>query len=162
MCDYSLMEFSNRLAVDGEVLAVRRFPSGCLGLAAPAVQETDSRRATKPFWKMVKDAFLGANESPAPAVCVPPGARLILHNIPAPMQKSLGVTAVEEVKFIQLSSLENQHRDAVCFRNGKILRVQELQVGQQVEVVDLGNDLAEVPASWDMLRPTPVNSPSRR
>jgi hypothetical protein len=38
MCDYSLLHFPNRLAVNGEELIVHRFSSGSIGLAAEAVK----------------------------------------------------------------------------------------------------------------------------
>ena len=36
MCDYSLAGIPNRLAVEGEELAVHRFPTGSIGLASPS------------------------------------------------------------------------------------------------------------------------------
>ena len=94
-----------------------------------------------------------------PAVCIPPGARLILHDVPARMQKDLNLDAEEEVKFVQLSATENQHRDAVLFRNGSKLRLQELTVGQRVEVIDLGNSELEMPEEHGNLEAIPVLSP---
>jgi hypothetical protein len=147
MCDYSLMEFSNRLAVDGEVLVVHQFPSGSLGLASPA-ERSDSQtrmRQHRPFWVAVKD-FLCLPEAPRiPAVCIPPGARLILHDISIALQRELSVGPDEEVKFVQLSAAENHHRDAVRFKTGQTLRLQELKVGQRVEVIDLGDAEVEEP-----------------
>jgi hypothetical protein len=74
MCDYSLARFPNRLAVEGEQLMVHRFATRTLGLA-PA----------RPGWKQ----FL--LHSGLPAVCVPPGARLRLYDIPEDLQWRLGV-----------------------------------------------------------------------
>src|ERR1035438_785449 len=39
MCDYSLYEFPNRLAREGEELVTYRFPSGSMGLASPVELE---------------------------------------------------------------------------------------------------------------------------
>jgi hypothetical protein len=55
------------------------------------------------------------------------------------------VGADEEVMFLQTSALENRHRDAVRFRTGHTLRLQELTVGQRVQVIDLGNKVEEQP-----------------
>lgn len=143
MCDYSLMEYSNRLANEGEVLVVHRFRSGCLGLASPVEAQPAPRK--KRFWETVKDIFLMPDGPLVPAVCIPPGARLILHDVPAALQKQLGVASDEEVRFVQLSAQENQHRDAVQFRTGQTLRLQELTVGQRVEVIDLGGGVEEEP-----------------
>jgi hypothetical protein len=147
MCDYSLMEFPNRLAVEGEVLVVHRFRSGSLGLAAPrdwgCARTKSSER--KSFWIKVKDFLFLPEELPTAAVCIPPGARLMLHDVPAALRKRYSLEADEEVRFVQTSATENRHRDAVCFRTGHTLRLQELTVGQRVEVIDLGNSAEEEP-----------------
>jgi len=141
MCDYSLMEFPNRLAIDGEVLVVHRFRSGCLGLAAPVDCTVAGRKMS--IWESLKALFSAPKTPHAPAVCIPPGAHLILHDVPLPVQKVLHVKSDEEVTFVQLSATENQHRDAIRFRTGHILRMQELNVGQRVQVIDLGNAAQE-------------------
>jgi hypothetical protein len=164
MCDYSLMEFPNRLAVEGEVLAVHRFRSGSLGLAAPQDCGEARRNLTvgKSFWKQVKD-FLFLPEDPATvAVCIPPGARLMLFDIPATQQARYGVGALEEVRFIQTSAAENRHRDAVCFRTGHTIRLQELMVGQRVEVIDLGNSAEEMPGTSEDWETIPAAARGRR
>jgi hypothetical protein len=74
---------------------------------------------------------------PVCAVCIPPGARLRLEDIPARLQHEYGVGAVEEVAFTQISALANSYRDAVRFSNGREVRLQELREGQRVTVVDL-------------------------
>jgi hypothetical protein len=152
MCDYSLMEFPNRLAVDGEVLVVHRFRSGCLGLATPVDKAAGTQKRT--FWHNLK-ALFAPEEPSCPAVCIPPGARLLLHDVPMVVQKSLGVKPGEEVTFVQLSATENQHRDAIRFRTGHILRLQELTVGQRVEVIDLGNAGEEIPEFSGKWEPAP-------
>ena len=140
MCDYSLMAVPNRLAQEGEELVSHRFPTGSLGLACPA----DLRRVTeaKPaarhgFWCVVKDFFNPPKTEPVPAVCIPPGARLRLQDIPARLQHELGVGPVEDVTFTQISAAVNSYRDAVRFCNGREVRLQELREGQRVVVLDL-------------------------
>jgi len=140
MCDYSLMAVPNRLAQEGEELVAHRFPSGALGLACPA----DLRRVTecKPaqkrgFWCAVKDFFNPPKAEPVPAVCIPPGARLRLQDIPARLQHELSVGSVEDVTFTQISAAVNSYRDAVRFANGREVRLQELREGQRVTVLDL-------------------------
>jgi hypothetical protein len=147
MCDYSLMEFPNRLAVDGEFLVVHRFRSGSIGLAAPVdCRESEKPRCKRTFWGVVKELFFLPEPPQTPAVCIPPGAHLVLHDVPASLQKQLRVGAAEEVTFLQTSALENRHRDAIRFRTGHTLRLQELTVGQRVQVLDLGNSLEEEPS----------------
>ena len=71
------------------------------------------------------------------AVCIPPGARLTLKDVPLRLQRELGVTGTEEVVFTQLTAETNTHRDAVRFRNGAELLLQRLDPGQRVGVVSL-------------------------
>jgi len=116
MCDYSLAGIPNRLAVEGEQLVVHRFPTGSLGLASsrPSAKQT-------------------------PAVCVPPGARLWLKDIPEGLQRQIGVGPAEKVTFVQLSATEYQFRDAVRFRNGGEILLQRLECGQHVDVLSLSS-----------------------
>jgi hypothetical protein len=123
MCDYSLTGIPSRLAVEGEQLVVHRFPTGSLGLSSPCP-------STSRWWF--------ANQTPA--VCMPPGARLLLPDIPKDLQQQFGVGATEEVTFVQLSATPYQFRDAVRFSNGRDILLQELRCGQQVEVLSLSSD----------------------
>ena len=74
---------------------------------------------------------------PVPAVCIPPGARLELQDIPVRLQQDLSVGPVEQVTFTQISAAVNSYRDAVRFPNGREVRLQELREGQRVRVLDL-------------------------
>jgi len=121
MCDYSLAHFPNRLAVEGEQLVVHRFASCTLGLA--------------PARRGLKEILFRPHP---PAVCVPPGARLRLRDIPADLQRSWGIGAVEEVTFVQKSAEAFIHRDAVRFANGEDILLQRLRCGQRMDVLTLG------------------------
>ena len=163
MCDYSLMEFPNRLAVEGEVLLVHRFRSGSLGLASQAdCDRAKMKPARKTFWAKMKDLLLLPEPPQTPAVCIPPGARLVLHDVPASLQKQFGIHSDEEVSFLQTSAAENRHRDAVRFRTGRVLRLQELTVGQRVQVVDLGNSSDEEPDSFENIDSLPAGMGAHR
>ncbi|SPF36592.1 conserved hypothetical protein [Candidatus Sulfopaludibacter sp. SbA4] len=140
MCDYSLMAVPNRLARQGEELVAHRFPTGSLGLASPAdlKRATDSAPAARrTFWCVVKEFFNPPHTCPVPAVCIPPGARMQLQDIPARLQQELGVGPIEAVTFTQISAAVNSYRDAVRFSNGREVRLQELREGQRVRVLDL-------------------------
>ena len=119
MCDYSLAGIPNRLAVEGEQLVAYRFSTGAIGLTSP-----DASR-----WRLWSKK--------TPAVCVPPGACLLLRDIPKDLQQQFDVNATEEVIFVQLSAEAYQYRDAVRFRNGREVLLQRLNCGQQVEVLSL-------------------------
>jgi hypothetical protein len=121
-------------------LVAHRFPTGSLGLAAPA----DLKRAADPppparrtLWCALKEFFNPPKSEPVPAVCIPPGARLELQDIPARLQHEIGVGPVEKVTFTQISAAVNSYRDAVRFANGREIRLQELREGQRVRVLDL-------------------------
>ena len=78
-------------------------------------------------------------------MCVPPGARLILRDIPKGLQRELGIEEVEEVKFVEVSAEVNTYRDAVRFKNGCQLLLQALREGQRVTVVSLASSEVEEP-----------------
>ena len=127
MCDYSLASFPNRLAVEGEQLVVHRFPTGALGLASPCPG--------------LKEFLFPASTR---AVCVPPGARLLLRDVPGSLQGRFGVGEVEEVTFVEQSAEAFSYRDAVRFASGREILLQHLRCGQRVEVLSLSSkDIVE-------------------
>ncbi len=145
MCDYSLHAIQNRLAVAGEHLRVHRFQTGSIGLAAPPPEITDSTTEAKEgFWRKI---FRMATEPRVPecAVCIPPGARLILHDISDRMQRDLRVSCSEEVTFTQLTARENSYRDAVRFSRGETVLLQHLHPGQRVHVISVASSEDEYP-----------------
>jgi len=140
MCDYSLMNVPNRLAQEGEDLVAHRFPTGSLGLAAPCEVKhpTPSRMMRQPgLLAKIREFFNPPVVEPVCAVCIPPGARLKLHDIPLRMQQEFGVGPVEEVVFTQITAAANSYRDAIRFRTGREVRLQELREGQRMKVIDL-------------------------
>jgi len=140
MCDYSLMAVPNRLAREGEELVTHRFPTGSLGLASPADLKCAADRPTvarKSAWRHIVEFFDPPRLTPAPAVCIPPGARLELREVPERLQQELAVGPVERVTFTQISAAANTYRDAVRFANGRELRLQDLREGLRVCVLDL-------------------------
>jgi hypothetical protein len=78
------------------------------------------------------------------AVCVPDGARLVLTCISPTLQQAHGLYATENVIFRQLSAEAATYRDAVEFRTGVRLRIQELQEGQPVQIMALSSEDAPV------------------
>jgi hypothetical protein len=149
MCDYSLHVYPNRLAADGEELVLHRFGRVSIGLASPSdlrpiitASSCDPTSKKSWSWTAIKEWFLanspqGQPDKRTPAVCVPPGARLLLKDIPKGLQRELGVGQVEEVKFVEISAEVNTYRDAVHFKNGRQLLLQALREGQRVTVLSL-------------------------
>lgn len=149
MCDYSLMCVPNRLAREGEDLVTHRFPSGSMGLAAHSdVHHEPRRSAPRTFWSMVKHILDAPQAKPIPAVCIPPGARLLLMDIPEQLQKEVGVGLIEEVTFTEITAATNSYRDAVRFPNGREILLQRLREGLRVHVLTLSTD-AEMPP-WQL------------
>jgi len=140
MCDYSLMGVPSRLAREGEELIVHTFTTGSKGMVSPAELIASQERPNAAFWETLKSLFRAPEQRTVGAVCLPPGTRLILHDIPSDLQISMDVRPVENVTFTQLDVMENRHRDAVRFGNGSELLLQWLADGQRFTVVDLDSD----------------------
>ena len=147
MCDYSLMAIPNRLAEEGEDLVAHRFPTGSVGLASPRdlCMPDSLRTRCQGFWSAAKTFFDPAKTDPVPAVCVPPGARLMLQDIPMRLQRDLEVGPAEEVTFTQLTAAVHTYRDAIRFKNGQELLLQKVREGQRVRVLDLSSAEASEP-----------------
>jgi hypothetical protein len=144
MCDYSLLTLPNRLAIEGERLVSYRFPSYSIGLASPReITAATCRRHEADlhvtWWSRFKKWLLqpAPASQPVSAVCIPPGARLRVSNIPPAIQKTLGIGLVEEVMFTELSACPYEYRDAVRFRNGRQVLLQTLGEGVHFKVLSL-------------------------
>lgn len=133
MCDYSLGNVPNRLANEGEQLRVHQFISGVKGLVSVADQ---TLQGDGKWWTKIK-SWLWEEEVAPVAVCVPPGARLLMHDIPANLQQQFNVSAMESVTFTQLHAEAFLHRDAVRFSNGNEVLLQKFKPGQLLDVVSL-------------------------
>jgi hypothetical protein len=140
MCDYSLMGLPNRLASEGEDLVVHRFPTGSQGLIpSEDFQKTTDTARMRPdsFRSLVKRFFGSLETNNMVAVCIPPGARLLLGDISKHVQHSFNVGPTEEVTFTELTATPNTYRDAVRFKNGRELLLERLNEGQRVRVLQL-------------------------
>jgi hypothetical protein len=152
MCDYSLFAIPNRLAAEKEDLVAHRFPTGSMGLASPHDLQRQNPAATcakRGFWASFRNLLNPPVSRPVPAVCIPPGARLRLEDIPARIQQDLRVGTAEEVTFVQMSAAVNTYRDAVRFDNGRELPLQALREGMRVKVLSL--EMAE-PLTEEIIR----------
>ena len=98
MCDYSLTHVPNHFSHK------RRATRG------KSVRHRNARAGTSP--PQPKTGLCRASVS---AVCVPPGAGLLLEDIPERFQHGLNVAAVEEETFVEQSAETFQYRDAVRF-----------------------------------------------
>ncbi len=148
MCDYSLMGIPNRLAESGEKLLVYKFSTGSLGFAS-AVDLSKARNGTasrprRGFWSSLwQNFFASPRTSSVPAVCIPPGSRLFLQDIPERLQEELQVGPAERVVFTELTAVVNHYRDGIQFTNGRHVLLQKLDEGQRAEVLDLSSSNAD-------------------
>jgi hypothetical protein len=140
MCDYSLHGIENRLAEEGEILVVHRFYSGSKGLTSPEYLKPceQPKGWTAPLRRMF------APQPKVCAVCIPDGAQLVLHGISPALQQAHALGTTEAVTFRQLSANAGTYRDAMEFRSGVKVRLQELEEGQQVEVLAFSSEQAGV------------------
>ena len=143
MCDYSLMAIPNRLAVSGEELVIHRFESAVAGLASPCdlrKRQEYRRVQSHGFWPRLKEFFDPSCAPAIPAVCIPPGARLLVRDIPAKLRHECGIQKdIEEAVFTQITAAENTYRDAVRFPNGIEVLLQRFAEGQRVRVLSLSS-----------------------
>jgi hypothetical protein len=156
MCDYSLMGVPNRLAREGEQLVLHRFPAGSLGLASPADLQprVNADRSPRTFWSAVKEFFAAPYQPTVCAVCIPPGTLLILRDISPKLRQSMGVSAEESVTFTQISANPYQYRDAVRFPSGREVRLQDLQEGQRLQVLQMtSTEESEIPLELPAMQP---------
>jgi len=140
MCDYSLQGIRNRLAEQGETLVVHRFQTGSKGLTSGRYLSPVEKPKT---WLAALKQFFSVPAEEC-AVCIPDGAQLRLSGIAASIQKRHRVSEEERVTFRQLSADAATYRDAIEFRDGQRVRLQELDEGQPVEVLAMSSDELEL------------------
>jgi len=142
MCDYSLHGIRNRLAEKDEVLVVHRFYTGSKGLTSPEyLKPTEQPKGL--IAKLTRMLTFSAQPTVC-AVCIPDGAKLMLYGISPKLREAHGLNSAEPVTFRQLSADAQTYRDAVEFRNGVRVRLQDLEEGQSVEVLALSSENADV------------------
>ena len=71
-----------------------------------------------------------------PAVCIPPGAHLLMNHIPEVLRRKFELQAVEDVVFVQLSAEAYHYRDGIQFRNDK----QEMREREKPESLERGDE----------------------
>ncbi|HEY7390740.1 MAG TPA: hypothetical protein VH640_19645, partial [Bryobacteraceae bacterium] len=72
---------------------MHRFPSGSKGLASPSDLPENRPRERRSWWVELKDALIGSQDQAVPAVCIPPGATLVIRNVSEPLQRKYGLNS---------------------------------------------------------------------
>lgn len=144
MCDYSLYTIPNRLAQEGEDLILHKFATGTLGFASVSDLKLGEQPKTQPggFWSNLK-AMLSLRPCPTvPAVCIPPGARLVVTEVPKKVQSCLQIGEMETATFTEISSRKYSYRDALVFPGGRRVLLQRLPEGIRAHVLSLARESA--------------------
>ncbi len=152
MCDYSLYTIQNRLAEEGEELVLHKFETGTLGFASASDLEKSkaSMGNAAGFWATIKDLLLLGQRSRFPAVCVPPGARLLLSDVPRSVRRSLRVGPSEVAVFTELSDRSYSYRDALLLPDCTRVLLQDLPPGLHALVLSLSPDTPAEPAKHQL------------
>src|SRR5258708_5485762 len=82
-----------------------------------------------------KGVFAAPHSSPVAAICVAPGALLIVKDIPARLQRKWGIWSEEGAMFVWTKGAANSYCDTMQFQNGRRIRLHDLWEGQRVEVL---------------------------
>jgi hypothetical protein len=151
MCDYSLHGIPNRLAVEGDELVVHRFETSTIGLCAACELDRPSLAPPAGVWGRLKQFFEAPVLHRVSAVCVPPGARLILKGIPKHLQREWAVGEEEKVVFTQITAASNVHRDALRLPNGREILLQHIREGLRVQVASLGGGSEMADATFERI-----------
>jgi hypothetical protein len=146
MCDYSLYAIPNRLAEEGERVVLHKFDTGTIGFASvldtPQKQiRMESRWET--FCSGMKAFFMLRSCPGVPAVCMPPGTRLMLCDAPFHLQRQHGLRCGDTVTVTEISTQSYAYRDALILPNGKCVLLQELPEGIEAVVLETAPEVSE-------------------
>jgi hypothetical protein len=143
MCDYSLYTVKNRLACESDDLVLHRFDTGSLGFcAADELQQDMNRSALARGWSSFVSWLFPRKRCGVTAVCVPPGARLMVSEVPRNAQPGVKNLVLETVEFTQLSERSYAYRDALRLPDGETVLLQRLPEGLRAMVVALSPEEA--------------------
>jgi hypothetical protein len=147
MCDYSLYTVKNTLACESDDLVLHRFDTGSLGFCAAAElqQETD-RSAFARGWSSFMRWVFPRKQCGMTAVCIPPGAQLLISEVPKNAKVGFDLLEMEKVEFTQLSERSYAYRDALRLPDGETVLLQKFPEGLRVTVLSLAplEDAVEV------------------
>jgi hypothetical protein len=141
MCDYSLYTVKNRLACESDDLILHRFDTGSLGFcAAVELQQEMDRSDLARGWSSFQRWMFPRKKCGLTAVCVPPGAQLLVLEVPKKTVPGFQAQELESVEFTQLSERSFAYRDALRFPGGETVLLQSLPEGLRVTVMALASE----------------------
>jgi len=142
MNDDSLYEPRNRLALEGEQLVLHSVSNGTMDLVSVADFRYCDLTLRQPRKRTFVQRILHSFESvadashPVTTVFVPSGAYLILKGIPTSLQQRYGLEEEEGAVFLRCDSRDGTGGE-LRFNNGALVQLQELGIGQLMEVLSL-------------------------
>jgi len=138
MCDYSLYTVNNRLACESDDLVLHRFDTGSMGFCAAAeLQQEMSRSELARGWASFMRWIFPRRKCGLTAVCIPPGARLLVSEVPKNARPGFEALELESVEFTQLSERSYAYRDAIKLPDGETVLLQKLPEGLRATVISL-------------------------
>jgi hypothetical protein len=138
MCDYSLFTVNNRLACESDDLVLHRFDTGSIGFCASAeLQQEMSRSQLSRSWSSFLRWIYPRKKCRLTAVCIPPGARLLISEVPKGSKPGLELLELASVEFAQLSEQCYAYRDALKLPDGETVLLQRLPEGLRATVMAL-------------------------
>ncbi len=139
MCDYSLYTVKSRLACESDDLVLHRFDTGSLGFCAQAELEQELRRSKleRSWSSFLQWMFPRKQAGCVTAVCIPPGARMLISEVPAHARAVWGSLEMKAVDFTQLSERSFAYRDALRLPDGEAVLLQKLPEGLRATVLAL-------------------------
>ena len=153
MCDYSLMMVPNRLAYRRRGIGRPQISKRHNGVRILLrLHHMAGGAALKEPMAASDGLGLRRKPDPTPVVCIPPGARLRVEAPPESLSGRSHSGSSELATFTQLSAEANQHRDALCFDDGAIVRLAMLAEGQRVKVLRLASFEERQPTSETIQR----------
>jgi hypothetical protein len=139
MYGYLLHSAHNRLAREREELVVQRFDTGSLAFVSVSdLQQLKQRKDG--VWSELLDWLLIRMSASISAVSIPPGAHLLLRNVPLRVQESLGIAESEEAVLSEISGRTYSYRDALTLPDQTKVLVQDLCEGIEATVLCLSSD----------------------
>ena len=136
MCDYSLYTVKNRLACESDDLVLHRFDTGSLGFCAAAeLQQEMNRGALARGWSSFLSWVFPQKRCGLTAVCIPPGARLLVTEVPVAVRPFWGALEMKTVDFTQLPERSYAYRDALRLSDGETVLLQRLPMGLRATVM---------------------------
>jgi hypothetical protein len=149
MCDYSLYTVKNRLACESDDLVLHRFDTGSLGFCATAEFQQEMKKSSLARgWSSFMRWVFPRRQCGLTAVCIPPGARLLVSEVPVAAKAWWGELEMKTIDFTQLSARSYAYRDAVRMPGGREVLLQLLPEGLRVTVMAMAPNEETIESPW--------------